>query len=186
MSNIKLAEKDSLIERPYLEKLVLLQRDENLKMAVERDKAWQEQIAKKKAYKAARDTRIVALYLNEKFPQAYAKMGGEGLKEKEFPSILKKARHCFQMRLGLSITWLLGSLGALYVVLMGTLSMFIAVPLGLISFLSLFISCLSLIDLSRILICGKDLLNDPDRSPKPIVFEGMYPLEKKYESNQLD
>src|SRR3989338_1297688 len=85
----------SLIKTTYLDALVVLQREKDLKKAELKKIERAEKQARKMTKKSEINKKIVSLYLKEKFPDAFQELGTSALSEKEFPKILKRAKRYF-------------------------------------------------------------------------------------------
>lgn len=88
-----------LVRTTYLDALVVLQKEKDQKKTELEKIARAEKQARKIVKRLERDEKIVSLYLKSKFPDAFQELGVSALSEKEFPSILKRAKRYFRMLL---------------------------------------------------------------------------------------
>lgn len=156
-----------LVQTTYWDSLAILQQTRDLEKTEQRKKFLAEKRERKAVRNKIRDKKIVNLYLKMKFPDAFHELGAKNLPEKEFPTLLKRAKRSFRLKLaagvavsssifGGAVAWLasLSTFGSLHV-------------LGVIGIIfSLFISVMMTYGMIYILRKGEELCPYPtDKYP---------------------
>lgn len=137
-----------LVKTTYLDSLAVLQQTKDLENA-ERLGA-QERARQKKI-----DKNVVYFYIHEKFPDAVRELSIKNLSEKELPSILKRAKRYFRLKIAAAGAILSLISGGTIASLTAISSLgFWLVPILIIAIMSYFLGFLFIYEEARILTKG--------------------------------
>lgn len=154
-----------LVKTTYLDALAVLQQEKDLENREFKKKMLAERKSQNEIRKKGIDKKIVNLYLKEKFPDAFRELGINGMSEKEFPSILKRAKRYFRMwfagKTAISST-IIG--GEIFLLLNFIQDGFLIAITVIFVILTSVVCGLFIADSGKILMTGEELELPPDKN----------------------